>query len=85
MKTAYVVGVQSIISDRPYKSDQSYDFYLIDDSTKCVVGMFDSIEELQVFADLHDYAVKELSKAEPFRFHQYEAVDIRRDPQACSI
>lgn len=62
MKTAYVVSVQSLISDWPCN------FYLIDDSTNSIAGMFDSFEELQVFADLHDYAVKELSEAEPFRF-----------------
>lgn len=62
MKTAYVVGVQSVIDDWPCN------FYLIDDSTMSVAGMFDSIEELQVFADLHDYVVKELSEAKPFKF-----------------
>lgn len=61
MKTAYVVRASFI-------SDWLCNFYLIDDSTKSVVGMFGSFEELQVFADLHDYVVKELSEAEPFRF-----------------
>ena len=61
MKTAYAVIVQTVIGSWPYY------FYLVDDSTRCVVGMFKSVEEMQVFADLHGYTVKDLQEAEPFK------------------
>ena len=61
MKTGYVVSVENIVSEWPHN------FYLIDDETRAVVKMFDSMEELNIYADLNDYVVKDLSEAFPFK------------------
>ena len=61
MKTGYVVTVENITHEWPNV------FYLIDDETQNVVKMFDSMEELNIFADLNDYVVKDLSEAFPFK------------------
>ena len=61
MKTGYVVSVESIVDEWPHN------FYLIDDETRLVIKMFDSMEELNIYADLNDYVVKDLSEAFPFK------------------
>ena len=61
MKTGYVVSVETVVGEWPHN------FYLIDDDTQSVVKMFDSMEELNIFADLNDYVVKDLSEAFPFK------------------
>ena len=61
MKTGYVISVDSIVSKWPHS------FYLIDDETRSLVKMFDSMEEMNIFADLNDYVVKDLSEAFPFK------------------
>jgi len=61
MKTGFVVSVESIVSGWPHN------FYLIDCETLSVIKIFDSMEELNIFADLNDYVVKDVSEAFPFK------------------
>lgn len=61
MKTGYVVSVESIVSEWPHN------FYLIDDDAKTVVKMFDTMDELNIYADLHDYKLMNLHDAPQFK------------------
>lgn len=61
MKTGYVVSVETIVGEWPHN------FYLIDDNTQTAVKMFDSMEELNIYADLNGYVVKDLYEAFPLK------------------
>ena len=60
MKTGYVVSIDSIVSEWPHN------FCLVDDETRAV-KIFDTMEELNIYADLNDYVVKDMSEEFPFK------------------
>lgn len=66
MKTGYVISVTSLINEWPSA------FYLIDDKTCSVVKMFDTMDELNIYADLNNYVIKDLSSALSFKNNNHE-------------